>query len=291
MDFRLKTFLLAGETENITKTGEILGLTQPAVSQQIKALEREYGVPLFSKKGKYLRLTEAGRFLLQEVQKQENRMSRIRRELASFRGGRRSYTIGATLTVGEYILPSYLQSLQNRDPLRKLTVQIGNTERILEELKKENLDLAVIEGFFRKGEFSHRILCRDEMIFVTAPATPWGKYKNIGAMEIRECPFIIRESGSGTREYFETYLEQHGERLSPDAVSLEIGSLNAIRTLCVRGAGVTVISRKAVERELAEKTLTEIPFEWGPLIREIAIVYLEENPGNLVEDLLALAES
>ena len=102
--------------------------------------------------------------------------------------------------------------------------------------------------------------------------------------------FIIRESGSGTREHFETYLENHGERLNPDSVSMEIGSLNAIRPLCVKAAGVTVVSRKAVERELAEKTLTEIPFQRGPLFRDIGIVYREENPGNLVEDLLTISE-
>jgi len=287
IDFRLKTFLAAAAEGNLTRTGELLGLTQPAVTQHIKSLEKQYGTLLFEKRGRSLRLTQAGEYLKKEGDRLAFSSDRIIRELTGFDRGRRSFTIGATLTVGEFILPRLLGEYRREFPVREMEIQIGNTARMLKELQQEKLDLAVVEGPFDRTVWRNEPFGQDELVFIAAPGTPWAEFEFVGEPELRSCPLILRERGSGTREYFEEYLKEQGLSLPASSVIMEVGSLSAIKSLCEAGLGCSVMSREAVGKELQLRTLKEIPFSRGPALRELRFVYTDRSPAAFVKEFVA----
>jgi len=287
IDYRLKTFLIAAEEQNLTRAGDILGLTQPAVSQHIKALEQYYGADLFEKKGRRLILTQAGEYLKKEGDSLEIHSGRVKRELGDFDGGRRYFSIGATLTVGEFILPRFLGSYKKNHRNRELEIRIGNTRCTLDELLHEKLDIAIVEGPFNRSTFSHELFIEDELVFITAPDSPWAEAPVIELNKINQYPLILRESGSGTREYFELYLRNKDLYLQPASIVMEVGSLSAIKSLCESGMGCSVMSRRAAAKELELGTLVERPFSGGPVIRELQFVYTEKSPQVFVKEFIS----
>ena len=269
IDFKHLTFLHAARLENLTRAGEELGLSQPAVSQHIAWLEEHYGAVLFQRDGRRLRLTEAGQYLKEQLEVLEQRSLSVRRELTDFIDGRRHFTIGATLTIGEYILPLIIGYFKQAHPRFELDLVIGNTREMAGQLAGGMIDFAAVEGFAQHPELETTLFGKDEMIFVCSPDSDAAGLKVLGPEELLALPLILREEGSGTREYFERYLMARG--LDPDDLNIVMnaGSLSTIKQLAESGLGGTVISREAVRRELAAGLLKEIPFAGAAIQREL----------------------
>jgi len=286
LDFRLVTFLTAAREGNFTKAGELLGLTQPAVTQHIHHLEELFGAQLFEKSGRGVQLTQAGEFLQHEGEILAVHSRQIRKELLNFEGGRRFFSLGATLTVGEFLLPRYLARYKRGHERRELNVTIENTFRCLELLQKGKIDLAVIEGPFDSSRFLHEPFLFDELLFITAADSPWARESVIHEEKINTYPLVLRERGSGTREHFEQFLGRLGLHIDDSSVVMEVGSLSAIKVLCESGLGCSVMSRHAVERELLLGSLSAIPFSSGILERQITFVYTEFSPMPFVGEFI-----
>jgi len=288
-DYRVKTFLAVVEQGTLLKASEALGLTQSAVSQHIKALEEHFRVPLFDHVGRRLVLNDAGKLLHRTSLESEALYNQLQREFVRYLGGRKHYRLGATLTIGEFILPSYLGGYRTLHPERELTVRIENTESVLHLLDTGQIDLALVEGPFDRTRYRHDLFLEDEMIFIgneeyiTRPASP------LGREELAEMRLILREKGSGTRFYWEEYCRRKEIVLPPSSVIMEVGSLSAIKSLAEAGIGCSVMSRRAAARELALGTLRTRPFETGPLMRELHFVYTKSSPRDFIEDFRGFA--
>ncbi len=289
IDFRHLTFLHAARLENLTRAGEELGLTQPAVSQHISWLEEFYAADLFLRDGRGLRLTEAGCYLMDQLQEVEHRSRTVQKELKDFIDGRRHFTIGATLTVGEYILPRIIGHFKQAYPRYELDLVIGNTREIADQLAGGVIDFAAIEGFANHPELESTLFGRDEMIFVCSPDSAAAGMKKLKGEDLLSLPLILREEGSGTREYLERYLSE--QRIDPRDLNIVMsaGSLSTIKQLAESGLGGTVISREAVRRELAAGLLKEIAFAGDPLKRELNWLIPKEGSSifNLFSDFVS----
>ena len=285
IDIKIKTFLAVLEEGTLLKASERLGLTQPAVSQQLKALESEYGVPLFDHVGRRLMLNDAGRILEQAARQARGLARRTERELAPLSGGRRSCRLGATLTIGEFILPPLLAEYGLKNPHLELSLRIENTVAILELLDRGELDLALVEGPFPKGRYSAELFLEDEMILIGPAASVTDETKPIGPEELNSCRLILREEGSGTRYRWEQYKMRHDLELP--APVLEVGSLSAIKSLVESGFGWSVMSSRAVEKERRLGTVRTRPFSTGPLIREMYFIFVGKDRSPLREDIIS----
>ena len=287
LDYRIKSFMAMVESGTLKKASEKLGLTQPAVSQHLKSLESSFGISLFDHVGRRLLLNDAGRLLNVTAEKAEALFLQFRREAALFPGGIRHYHIAATLTVGEFILPRYLGLYRKKNPMIELTIGIENTVTVLELLDKGKIDLAIVEGPFDSDQYLHRLFMRDEMIFIDSRDQLGNRDEHIGREELKKSRLILREIGSGTRFYWEEYCLKNGIVLPKSAVVMEVGSLSAIKSLVEAGIGCSVMSRRAVEKELMSGTLITRSFVTGPLYRNMYFIYKENSPVDFVEDFIA----
>ncbi|MBF9015838.1 MULTISPECIES: LysR family transcriptional regulator [unclassified Oceanispirochaeta] len=285
LSIQFETFLRVAETLNFTKGGNQLGLTQSAVSQQIRYLEDHWGTPLFLRKGRGVELTEAGAFMYSKGKQIEQLSQRMTQKLGGYKQGRRSFRIGATLTVGEYIIPPVIAALKQKEAQYDLFLDIGNTAAIIDQLAKGVLDCAVVEGLFDKTAFKYITLQQDEMVFVYSPLEEMPE--TIGRGDLKK--MILREEGSGTYEYFRDYLKKNSIILEEDSIMMRVGSLTAIKSMVISGMGYTIISREAVKEELSDGRLATRPLLWGPLIRDLTLVYTDSSPYFFVEELQTVA--
>ena len=147
-DIKLTTFTTVAKIKSFTKAAEILNITQPAVSQHIKHLEEYYEVSLIKKQGKKINLTEEGLILYKYARELELIYRNLETELKNKSGIRKVYNVGASMTIGGYVLPYILAKHKRVSPNIDIILQVGNTEDIVDKLLNRKLDLAFIEGNF-----------------------------------------------------------------------------------------------------------------------------------------------
>ncbi len=286
IDSRLNTFLTLASIKNFTKTGELLNLTQPAVSQHIKFLEKMLEVKLIEKKGRNVLLTQEGEILLNYGRQMQMLSKNLMRELGNKNKIVKKYNVGATMTIGEYVLPYILGEYKCLYKNVDIILNVDNTRNVLKKLMLREIDLALVEGPFDKKKFLNRKLKDDELIFVSSPKNPLSQKKRIDMEEILKGNLILRESGSGTREIFEDKVVQLGYDLKDMHVYMEIGSINAIKSLVESNLGYTIISREAVKRELQIGSMVTVPMKNVSINREFNFVYMKEGDKDFVGNFI-----
>jgi LysR family transcriptional regulator, transcriptional activator of the cysJI operon len=285
-DFRLKSLLALARTGGVSRAAEVLHLTQPAVSQHIRALEESYGVALVSRRGKRVELTPAGETLAAFAERIEAIYRSAERDMANVGALVRRYEMGVTLTVAEYLIPDLVGHFRRVSPNIRIRLSVQNTEQTVELLQHNRIVLGLVEGPSPAVDLPSRHLVDDELIAVAAARHPLSAARNdrIGLGELLAADLILREPGSGTRAVFEEYLVRSG--VDPRALVpfMEIGSLNAIKSLVQSELGVTVVSRRAVSRELAEGSLVRLDLDGEPIMRDFRFVWSEHSDMGFVEE-------
>ena len=260
LDFRVDTFLAVCRHMNFTRAAEELHITQPAVSQHVRWLEQANGARFFAYAGKKLLLTEAGSLFLSAATTMKHDALYLRGALQSLPEGRRTLVFGATLSVGEYVMPGPLARLLARLPELRLRMAVGNTCELLRRLDEGELDCAIVEGFFEKTEYEH--LRYETARYVAVCAPEYGFVRPVRVLEdLLGERLLLREPGSGTRALLERLLEERNLTVRDFHRFVEIGSLGAIKALAREGCGVAFLYEPTVQAELAEGSLREIKFE------------------------------
>jgi DNA-binding transcriptional LysR family regulator len=291
LDAKLNTFIKVSNIKNYTRAAEILNLTQPAVTQHIKQLEAYYDVKLIKKKGRQIFLTEEGELLLKKAKEFEADSVLLKRELKNKASVTKRYHIGATLTIGEFVLPKLLGDFKRIYDNIDVIMEVHNLEGILKKMGNGELDLGIVEGPFDKRKYNYRKLMDDELVLVASPQSSLLMRTRIEMDEvINSGKLIMREPGSGTRMVFENKLLEMGFRLSDTKIYMEVGSIGAIKSLVVANLGYTVISREAVKREVESGILSLIPIQDTEILREFNFIYLDEGPRDFIEDFIKICK-
>lgn len=283
LDLRLSTFLTVGKIKSFTKAAQILNLTQPAVSQHIKFLEEYYNVVLIKKQGREIDLTEEGEILFKYAQKLEVIYRSLEMELKNKSGINKTYNVGATRTIGDYVLPYILGKYKGIYKNIDILLQVSNTKEIIERLLSMKLDLALVEGPFDKGVFKYKKFKDDELVLAVSPEHCFSDRKDVELEEILEGNLILRERGSGTREIIENKLIEVGCNLNEIKPYMEIGSINAIKSLVESNLGYTIISRETIKRELELGLIKIVPIKDIYIPREFNFIYLNEDSDGFIE--------
>ena len=269
MNQKIDVFLKIIELGSFSKAAEALFMTQPAVSQFVKSLEKELDVILFDRSSKTIQLTDAGQIAFQyfkEMKKLSESMIQSIDELMNEVKG--PLIIGASYSYGEYILPAQLASFLKAYPQVQPSVHIKNTSEIAQEVVDKKIDVGIVEGIVEHPRIVCEKLTTDKMVVVAK--SPHTKISS-------ETNWIVRENGSGTRSATDRFFQVH--RIEPKK-TLEFGSTQLIKGAVEEGVGITLLSKWTVQEETANKKLFIIDEAQYYYERDFYLVYLK-NPFQL----------
>ena len=275
LDYRTETFLTLCETRSYTKAAELLCVTQPAVSQQIKYLEQALGVKLFIYENKELRLTAQGVLYEKALRTMRSDTGKLL-ELMQHQNEPQHICFGATLTISGYVMPPIIRRFLSDFPHTRLTIREDNTQRLIESLRKGVIDFAFVEGHFEKSGFDYRLFSKERFIAVCAPDHPLHKKKPFLAGLLDE-HLILREPGSGTRNVLESILYEHNLSTESFARVTEIGNMEMLKGLVAKGLGVTMLYEAAVQKELRKRKLVRLALRDFEVEREFNFICLKNS--------------
>lgn len=253
---QLEIFERVASSGHVTRTSEKLYLSQSAVSMAIAELEKLADGPLFERRGRRLLLNDRGRQILPEVHEVLRRVGSIERFLSESVGEPVGVLqVGASTTIGNYLLPLIVGEFTQQYPRAKALLQVGNTLQIETAVECGECDLGLIEGPSHLGSLTETPWRDDELVVVVGRDHPLAEIGKISSGILANAPWIMREKGSGTREIFEMAMAAQGIGYS---IAMELGHTEAIKKAVEAGLGVGCLSRMAVERELANGWLFEV---------------------------------
>ena len=246
----LKTFITVVEYKNFTKAGQHLNLSQPSVSTHIKNLESYYGVTLINRsiKNKSISITENGYKLYNRAKEILNILDTTYIEVRNISNStKRTIKIGASLTIGEYILPTFLGIFYKKYPDIEIKLLIDNTTVIAKNVKDLTLDIGFIEGISFNPNLNQGYLSRDKMVL----AIPYNSNFTFDSLQNQN--WIAREEGSGTRDYLNMFFNSN--KIVPKNLMV-LGSNYAVKEAVRNGLGITLISNFVAEPAAKNNELT-----------------------------------
>lgn len=272
-NFRLKVFRAVVRHLNFSRAAEELLLTQPAVTQQIKALEDEFGVPLFDRSGGRITLTAAGR-RLSPYADQLKAISDDAYEMVTSTAGNRAgkLALGASQTVAQYLLPNLIAAFLREHPRVEVTAVSGNTDEMLEALAAHRIQLALIEGPALRKDFHIESFMEDQMVLVTPVGHEWADHE-VSIDALKGAPLLMREFGSGSRRVVEAALAKAGLKRKDLRTTMELDSTEGLLSAVEAGLGVTFVSRWAVRNQLSLGTLRVAHVKGLRLSRMFSLAY------------------
>ena len=267
---QLATFVQLAEMRNFTRTADALHLTQPAVTQQIRALERDLGVTLVDIIARRTEITEIGALVAERGEVLLNQVEALRRdvrELAEARSG--VVHVGATVTIGGYVLPGLLARFATRHPGIRVEVVVENTATIVPMVADGRVGLALVEGIVADDALEVVPFADDELVLIVDDAHPLARRRSVAPSDLTAEPFITREDGSGTRELFERAMRAAG--IVPRivlALPTGEGIVRAVRC----GLGIAIISRIVAADSLGTGVVKEVEVKGLELRRRLYLV-------------------
>ncbi len=243
----MRMFSQVVEEHSFTVVARKLGITQPAVSNQIRALEEKLGVKLLYRKGKSFALTPEGEIVHRHALHLLDEWAELLREISgSERVMKGKVHIGASHLPGEYLLPVYIASFQKLYPQIKFKLSIGDSLEMAEKVLGHEVDFAVVGAVFDTEKLASEFWMKDELVLVVSGDNPLSRSGNINLSMLKENPVIIRETGSGHRRAIEEALSKCGLNLNDFNIALEVGSTEAVKNAVRSGMGYSFLSKYAL---------------------------------------------
>ena len=247
---RLEIFAKVSELGSFSRAAEALFLTQPTVSEHIRALEDELGVQLLDRLGRGATPTRAGQLFLGYTQRILALSREARQAIDQFQGRMSGDLVVAGSTIpGEYLLPGVIGRFKSKYPDISVTLLIGDTRQVSDWVEDGRAEAAIVGARPASRTIDSRELLRDDLVVVVASGHPWSERDSITLAELRAEPMVVRERGSGTREALERAIAAIGLDFGAFRIAGEMGSTQAIKQGVRAGVGVSLLSRRAVEDE------------------------------------------
>lgn len=265
----LRIFIEVADSGKMSMAASKFFISQPTVSQAIRELEEHYGVLLFERLSKKLYITEEGRQLLSYARQVVNQFDNLEEKMLESNHVEK-IRIGATITVGNCILPQVINDFKERNPGVEAYSCVNNTRIIEEKLLKSELDIGIVEGIIKSHDLISVPAVDDFLVLVCSSKHPFAKRKKIKLKELSNECFAMREQGSGTRELFENYIKSQAIAIK---TLWEGNCPGAIKSAVLKNEYLAVISVRLVEDEIKNGSIHVIKnseCEWN---RHFSIVY------------------
>jgi DNA-binding transcriptional LysR family regulator len=274
MDTRqLAAFCAVVERKSFSQAAERLGVTQPAVSLQVRSLEKRLGRKLLDRSGRRVEPTEAGLALYRGAQRMLALEGQLIEELDAGEDGELGGTleVGASTGPGSTVVPVLLCEFQRENPGVAVSLSISDTQSVVDRVAERELELGVVGAARRHRGVVFEPFFRDEVVLACPPGHRFAG-RSVSLEELREEPLIVMQEGAGVRQVIEDELRRAGTRLRDFEPRLELGLQESVKSAVAAGHGVTFISRTAIEADLAAGTLVTARVKGLEPSREISLV-------------------
>jgi DNA-binding transcriptional LysR family regulator len=271
---QLKAFVGVIETGTFSAAAKQVGISQPAVSLQIQALEEYLGVHLLDRTTKRVELTEAGQIfypIAREIIDKITEAQRQLEELGESVKGR--LAVGGSTIPGQYILPKVLGIFSEKYPEVTVSLKISDSAAVAEQIINGDLQVGLIGANLGSGQLNSRSFVSDELVLIVPARHRLAKKGRATLKELSKENFIIREKGSGTRFVTENYLLKQGSAIENLNIVMELGSSEAVVSAVASGLGISIVSKWAAEKALKLGEVAIVKLPGPPIIREIFLVY------------------
>lgn len=275
----LEAFCYVVERRSFTEAARRLGLTQPAVSQQVKRLEREYGTPLVHRAGQEIVATEAGRAVYTHATRILKLYQRSKQELAESADRLSgSLAVGSSTGLGERALPAAMARFAAEHPDLSVTLQVGDSREVLERVLERRIDIGFVGAARADRHLRFEPFAEDRLVVVVSPDHRLAAQGSLSLDEFLRLPLVLQQPGSGATQALRAALRSQGVSLDEVASTLEVGLQESTKSAVRAGLGCTVISRLGVHEELAAGTLVELCVEGLELRQQFYTVELRSVP-------------
>ncbi|MFD0616503.1 selenium metabolism-associated LysR family transcriptional regulator [Paenibacillus sp. GCM10027629] len=273
---QLHIFYTVSEKGSFSAAAQALHMTQPAVTMQVQSLEEYFGTKLFNRSTKRIELSEAGRALMpfarrsiELIRDTDMAMSKFTHMLQ----GR--LQLGASLTIGEYVLPRMLGPFGQQYPNIAISMKVMNTAQILEEIANHQLNFGLIEAPVQHPDMHIEAVMKDELKLIVPANHPLAEASVVSLEDVLKYPFIVREQGSGTRQVMEEQFARKNIDIQSVRAVMELGSTGAIKSAVEAGLGIAIISPSSVKHEVTLGLVKIVDIEDCSFERQFYSIYLK----------------
>lgn len=273
---QLHIFYTVAEKGSFSAAAQALHMTQPAVTMQVQSLEDYFGTKLFQRSTKRIELTEAGGTLMPFAQRSidlirdtDSHMSKFTSQLK----GR--LLLGASLTIGEYILPRLLGPFGQEFPHISISMKVINTAQIMDDILNHQLNFGLIEAPVNHPDMHMEAVMSDELRLIVGKSHPLAGMKQVELEDVLQFPFVLREQGSGTRLVMEEQLKKKQIDPADLKIIMELGSTGAVKSAVEAGLGISFVSGTSVRHEVALGLIHTIPIRDVRFKRQFYSIYLK----------------
>jgi DNA-binding transcriptional LysR family regulator len=273
IDVKLLTLLKVYETGNYTRAAEQLALTQPAVSQHIKQIEKELNTTLFMRSGGKIRPTPEGELVIQYAERVVSLYDNLQQALIDQKHSVSRLRVGVTHTSESNIVTEVLARYAEQNGKISITIQTDTISNLYAMLKTYKIDIAIVEGQVTDPSINSIMLDTDFLVCAVSNEHPLAKKNIITLDELKQERLILRLPDSGTRNLFRAHLASRNISIDEFNVTLEVDNIATIKDLIRRNYGVSILPRSACMDELKKGKMTVLPIENLSMIRELNILY------------------
>lgn len=281
---QLRTFVTVVDAGSFSEAARQMGISQPAVTMQVQGLEADAGATLLDRRYRRIDLTEAGRVLLPYARKVLAEVESARERIAALSGaitGR--LVIAASTTPGVYVIPRLLGSFLAENPEVGVTITVHDTAEVIEAVESGQANFGVTGAIVKGAKVNFEPLGTDELVVICAPTSPLAKRKAVQLSELSEASWVMRESGSGTRQVSERFLAENGLDPAEVRVAVELGTGEAIVSAVEGGLGVAMLSSLVAEKALELGTVVRVDLASPPAVRTYFAVLPKGTPTHAAE--------
>lgn len=276
-DRRLQVFSTVARLLSFTKAADVLHMTQPAVTFQIRQLEEYFNTRLFDRTHNRITLTVAGELVKSHADRIIAQYGEMDNEIRKLTGDVLGpLVIGASTTIGQYVIPRVLGDYQAKFPEVTMRLYVTNTLGVIHMVENNEIDIGIVEGPINNKNLVTEVCWQDELLLVTPPDHPLAGPEPVRPDEIMQYPFISREEGSGTRQVISEYLTENKLSFSDMILAMEFGSSESIKSAVAAGLGISILSIATLDKELSLGLLEQTSLT-PSLKRSFTIVYQKQK--------------
>lgn len=288
-DTKLETLLTVCETESFTKAAARLSLTQPAVSLQIKQLEKELNTVIFVRGEGGLKLTKEGEVAVKYARRINSLYQNLKQELEDEKRNMRRMTVGITHTSESNIMVEVLAGYTRMNSGIHIKIISDDIKKLYDMLKNYEIDMAIVEGRMNDTRLNCVLLDTDSLILATSNLNPISHKSMISLEELKKERLILRLPNSATRNLFISHLESNHMALEDFNVTLEVDNVATIKELVRRDFGVSILARSACANELKKGKMAGLMIENLSMTREIHMIYHKDfEHEDILQDIIRL---
>jgi len=277
----LKSFYITVKLNSISKAAKELHLTQPGLSMQLQALEKELDSNLLIRSNRGVELTDAGKILFDYADTILSLQNNIERDLSNFKTSKKELFLGACKSIGEHALPCSIYIFKHNHPEIDINFNIYNSKEVIGRLKDQSINLGIIQEEISEEDIITELIAEDPLLLVTSSSK---QKDSITLEELSELPLISREKGSGTQKAIASALKETSLGINDLTIMYQLNSMEAIKSSVVSGKGMAFIPKLTIERELYEGTLRTIEVEGLSINSRYYVAYRKKHPLSIYEE-------